>query len=481
MRSHRPERLASMAALCTALLLPGLASGQETGCAQSKPREGNRSREAEEYIEQGRQQETPREGRGYFGYALDLLKRGIEEQPDNPLHYFLAGQVSMELGDYVGADTLWDRAACLWEPYGETTDGLRMVGWSNALREAEELSSSGDALAAMHAYRNAYAIYDREPHPIFRYAAESVTQAQLAESDSVRQRYLEDAIWGFREAVAATRRSDSLSEDERWEFLGGATANLAQILAYQGRLLDAAEVFEQFLAEYPEDAQARSKLASFLAMRVDELEDSLQQVQDAAEQAELRTHIDSLKERVFNQYAGLLAMQDAGLEADEYNDMGIGLYQLERWDEAATAFRKALEQQPYRPESLELLANSLFAAERYDTLVTVAEKLAERYPYDGNSLVLLANAYREVEQPEDALEVFQRREALPFQLTGLDLRGGLASGTLENLKLEAGTPIEIEFTFYDDAGNAIGSGSLSITAPAVGDSASFSVTPPSWE
>ncbi|MGD8699770.1 MAG: CDC27 family protein, partial [Gemmatimonadales bacterium] len=342
---------------------------------------------------------------------------------------------------------------------------------------AQELSSSGDTLGALQAYRNAYAIYDREPHPAFQFASHCVTQAQLVESDSLRQVYLEEAIWGFREAAAATRRSDTLTEEERRDFAGSATANVAQILAYQDRLLEAAEVYQRYLAEYPDDAQARSRLASFLAMRISEIQSSLEHTEDPAEQETLRARIDSLGRRASSQYSALLAMEGVDLEADEYHDMGIGLYQLEQWEDAALAFRKALEQQPYRPESLELLAHALYAAERYDTVVPVAELLVERYPHDIGSLALLANAYREMERTEKALVVFERREALPLGITELDLQGGAAIGWVENLKLEPGTPIEIEFTFYDDAGNIIGSGRLSIAAPAESDRTPFRVTP----
>jgi tetratricopeptide (TPR) repeat protein len=477
MTSGRRERLALIAALCSALLLAGPALAQETQCVQHEPEEGDHAEAAEDYIAQGRKQETAREARGYFAYALDLLKRGIAEEPDNPLHYYLAGQVSVELNDHIGADSLWDRAACLWTPYAETIDGFRFIAWGNALRGAQELVSSGDTLGAIQAYRNAYAINDREPHPIFQFASHRVTQAQLVESDSLRQAYLEDAVWGFREAAAATRRSDTLSEDERRDFVGSATANVAQILAYQDRLLEAAEVYEDYLTEYPDDAQARSRLASFLAMRINELQRSVEQTEDPAMQEELRARIDSLGEMASSQYTELLAMEGVDLEADEYHDMGIGLYQLEKWEGAALAFRKALEQQPYRPESLELLAHSLYAGERYDTLVTVAEQLVDRYPHDVGSLALLANAYREMERPEEALEVFERREALPLGISELDLHGGAATGWVANLKLEPGTPIEIEFTFYDDAGNIIGGGGLSIAAPAEGDRTPFRVTP----
>lgn len=475
MSSGRTERIALAVALLTAFLSPGMAPAQETVCPQQKPQEGPLSRRAEEYIERAGKEKSSDAQRGYFDYALDLLKQGIEKEPDNPLHYLIAGQVSLQVDDYVGADTLWDRAECLWQPYAETIEGLRYVAWGSAFRGAEELSSSGDTLAAMQAYRNAYAIYDLEPHPVFRFASLCVTRTQLAESDSVQQGSLEQAIWGFREAVAASRRSGTLNEEDRREFTETATANLAQLLAYQDRWLDAVEVYEDYLAEYPEDAAPRLKIASFLTMRLNELRDSLQQV--PAEPGDLAARIDSLGARVAQVYNGLLAMEGVDLEADEYHEMGIGLYRLNQYDQAAIAFNKTLERQPYRPLSLILLAHSLYAVERYDSLVTVVKLLVDRYPYDIDNLTLLAQAYRRTQRPELALEALERREALPFQLAEIQLEGGAASGRLENIKLEPGTLIEIEFTFYDDAGSVIGTAGHSLAAPPQGETAAFRVSP----
>jgi len=473
----RLGRYPVFAALVGLVLLPGPAAAQEAACPQREPKEGSYSRSANDYMEQAREQDTPADRRGYFNFALGLLKQGIAEEPENPLYYLMAGQAYLEVDDYVGADSVWDRAECLWQPYAQRIEGLRLVAWSNAFTQAQELVSSGDSAAAMHAYRNAYAIYDEEPYPVFQVAVYNVGQAQVVEGDSLQRTYLEDAIWAFRESIAASRRSDTLSEEDREDFIWSATANLAQVLAFQGRLLDAAEVYEQFLEDHPGSAEARSSLATFLAMQFAQLQDSLQVVQDSAEQAALLAQIDSLGARVSSQYSELLGMEEAGLEADEYHQMGIGLYQLDRLAEAAIAFRKALELEPYRPESLELLAHGLYASERFDTLVAVAGQLVERYPYNLEDLLLLAHACRETDDRERALEVLQRREALPFQLVQLNLQGGAAFGQIENLKLEPGTLIEIEFGFYDDSGNVVGSGRLSMNAPAQGELAPFRVTP----
>ncbi|UCC84139.1 MAG: hypothetical protein JSW46_04190, partial [Gemmatimonadota bacterium] len=261
------------------------------------------------------------------------------------------------------------------------------------------------------------------------------------------------------------------------EFIWTSVANLAQKQAYQGELVEAAELYRLFLEDFPGDSEARSRLASLLAARVSEIGELLQRSEDEAQRETLQAEADSLRRRAMSEYNALLSADDSDRSADQHHDVGIGLYRLDLYEDAARLFGKALELEPYRPQSLKLLGNCLFLAERYDTLVVVGEKLVERYGYNVDNLALLAHGYRGVGDSERALEVLERREALPFQLTELNLGGGVASGAVENNSLEPGTTIEVEFIFYDSAGNAVGTGQLSEAAPEQGGWMWFQVAP----
>ncbi|MGD2217789.1 MAG: tetratricopeptide repeat protein [Gemmatimonadales bacterium] len=450
---------------------------EEQACEQQRPREGVYSQKAREYIERARDEEDPQDKRGYYGYALRQLREGIAAEPDNPNYYLMAGQLSVEVGDYAGADTLWDRAACLWQPYAMRIDGLRTVAWSDYIEQANELLAAGETEAAMDLYVKAYAINDREPHTIFQVASYDVQMAQMAEDDSTRQALMDEARWGFREALAATGRSESLTEEERGEFYWTASTNLAQILAFEGRLLEAAAVLEEFLEMYPDHADARSGLASYLAMHVVALRDSSELVADEAAKESLLTEATAVEERVLEQYRALLSMEGATFEADRYHQMGIGLYELGSYDEAVVAFKQALELEPYRAESLEYVCHALYQAERYDSLLVVAGQLVERYPANGDFLVLLAHAWRGNDDSQRALEVLQLRETLPFQLAPVTLEGGAIFGELRNLGLEPGTSITVAFDFYDSGGNVIGRGTLEMPAPPEQEAVPFRVAP----
>ncbi|UCC73544.1 MAG: hypothetical protein JSV86_02990 [Gemmatimonadota bacterium] len=446
-------------------------------CPQHEPRESRRTRRAESEMERARQETAQDRRSERLASALENLEEGMESEPDNPINYFLAGQAYVALEDYATADSLWDRAVCMWEPYAGEVEAFRFVAWTNAFNRAQDLVSIGDTAAAMVLFRKAYAIDDSRPYPIFQVAAYSVRQAQLAETDSALQASLEAASWGFQEALSATRRSETLTDEERREFIWTSTANLAQILAYQGQLPEAAEVYERYLEDFPGDGEARSRFASLVAARVSELEEYIQQTEDEATREILQAEADSLRQRAVSEYNVLLAADASDRSADQHHDIGIGLYRLGLYEEAAGAFGKALELEAYRPQSLGLLGHCLYVVQRFDTLVAVAEQVVERYPYNEDNLALLAQAYRGAEDSERALQVLQRREALPFQLVEVNLEGGVATGAVENRTLEPGTPIEVEFTFYDSAGNAVGTGRFSEAAPEQGGWIRFQVAP----
>lgn len=477
MGSNVRQCFTGLATLAAVLLSSGLTMAQEEGstCPQHRPSEGRYSAKAQEYVERARDEKDPQDRQGFYNFAIRQLKEGIEAEPENPRYYMMAGQIWLDVGDYVAADSLWVRASCLWEPYATTIDGLRRVAWSEAIEQANKLLNGGDETAAAEWYKKAFAIYDREPHPIFQVANYYVQTAQTTEDDSLAQAYLHEAASAFRESLAATDRSETLSEEERREFDWAASTNLGQILAFQGKLLESAKVYGSYLEEYTDDVEARARLASSLARRVVQLRDSAAAMQDSAESADLLSEAESLVPEVRDVYDHLLGMGDADLEPDRYEEMGIGLHELGSYELAAMAFSRALAQEPYRAESLEYLAHALYQAERYDSLLVVAQKLVDRYPNNVDFLALLAHAYRGTEQPEKALEVLEGREALPFHLSSVALRGGAVFGQVENVKLEPGTPIRVDFTFYDGAGNAVGTARLEVNAPAPEESSSFRV------
>jgi hypothetical protein len=159
------QRLPIIVAMMGFFVLPGPSPAQEEqACEQHRPREGTYSAKARDYVDRAREEENPQDKRGYYAFALRQLQEGMEADPDNPNYILMAGQISLELDDYVAADTLWERAACMWEPYVLRINGLRTVAWSDLIERANEFLSAGETAVAMDLYSEAYTINDREPH-----------------------------------------------------------------------------------------------------------------------------------------------------------------------------------------------------------------------------------------------------------------------------------------------------------------------------
>lgn len=429
---------------------PQLASAQE--CQGQRPGGGMWASSGELYIDRAQKNPNPQDKRDLYQQAVDVLTEGFSEQPGNPRNYLLAGEAYVGMDDYASADSVWTIAEEMWSCYSARLDTLRFNAWARAFNRGVQYSQSGDAEQAIEAYEKAYAIYKEQPQPLLQIGNYHAQQAQMAESDSARSAHQDRAIEAFQGALEAIGESERLSDENRTEYGRAATFNLAQLLALQDRHREAAQAYEDFLEDEPDNITAKSNLAVVLTL--------------AADGAEDESVADSLRGVAMDYYEELLAVED--LTAEQYHNIGTGLQRLDATELAIQAFRQALDLEPYRANSQEQLAISLFSLERYDTLATMAETLVERYPANMNNLAMLANAYRELERREDALAILEQREALPFELLSLELIETDAAysiaGHLNNRTLEPGTPIRVEFELRDETGEVAGTATLEMQA-----------------
>jgi tetratricopeptide (TPR) repeat protein len=272
--------------------------------------------------------------------------------------------------------------------------------------------------------------------------------------------------------------SDRLRDSEKQEYSRAATFNLAQMLAFQDRFKEAAEAYEAFLRDDPENIDALTNAAVVLTRAAQQLSAEAEGLEEGAQKTALLEEADALREKAKEHYAKLTARDD--LTADEYHNVGLGLNTIGMSEAAASAFTKALDVQPYRPGSLAQLAFAMFSLQNYDSLRIVATKLVERYPLSKNNLALLANAYRELEQPQKALEVLEKHEVLPVEIEDLSIAQEegtyTLTGYIHNISMEPGAELEVQFDFYGDDGDVVVSETARITLPAQETEAEFTVT-----
>ncbi|MGD8699506.1 MAG: hypothetical protein PVJ43_09460 [Gemmatimonadales bacterium] len=457
--------------------LPTVAVAQD--CVGEKPRGGMYATSAELYLDRARTATKPEDKADLYRQAVDVLRDGFERQPDNPRNYELAGQALVGLRDYVAADSAYTKAVEMWSCYSGRIDTLRYNAWVPVFNQAVGHAQRGDLEQALTGYQNAWTIYKELPQSMLQIGTLYAQQALTAQTDAEREELQEKAIEAYTIAAGVlAERPARLSEAQQQEFGRAASFNLAQLLAFEERFEEAAQAYTDFLAQEPENVDAMTNAAVVLTRGARQATAQAGELEDGPEKEALLAKADSLSSIADAYYDELVARDD--LAATDYHNIGLGLVQIGAYDDATLAFGKALDLEPYRMNSLEQLARVFFSAQSYDTLTVIAKLLVERYPLSLDNLALLANAYRETEDVDNALATLEQREALPCEVTDLDLEWEegtyTLSGYLLNLNMDPDTPVELQFDFYDDAGELVGSESITVVAPAQQADVEFELT-----
>ncbi len=476
----RIRRLALAVAVAGLLVTTtGTPASAQKECQGSKPRGGRWATSAELYLQKARNPTSAKDRRVRYKQALDVAVEGWAKQPKNPRNYEMAGVAYTGLGDYAGADSAFRKAVELWSCYEAHIDTLRYNAWVQAFNAGVRYSESGDMEKAVQSYRNAWTVYKKMPQPMLQIGSLYARKAQEAETEEEQKAAQDEAIAAFRKALDVLEQgSERLTDEQRLEFTRAASFNLAQLLALQGRYEEAAKAYERFLTIEPENVDATNNVAVVLVRAAQQLADSAAELEEGPERDAALAKADSLQSAADAYFSRLLARDD--LDAQDYHNVGLGLMTIGRYDEAAEAFNKALELEPFRVKSLEQLGRAYLWAEKWDTLAAVSKTLVERYPLSLDNLALLANAYRELGQVNEALEVLKRREALEVELLNLDFKAEegkfSVTGEIHNIKAQPGSALALVFDFYDDSGEVVATKDVSLTVPGPDETTEFTVS-----
>lgn len=376
--------------------------------------------------------------------ALELALEGIEADPPNPIHYYLAGAAYARLGRTVAADSMFVEAERIYPAYELDIEPEREQAWAEAFNEGIEAFGTDDIDGALEAWRRAAAVYDLQPD----------AHRNLAVVLSGEGRY-DEAADIYQEALAGLGRRPAtrlLTEEEvaeRGDLVLEIEGNLAQLLLFSGRFPEAEPLLREQLGRRPDDMDLRRDLARALTgMGRD------------AEATEL--------------YISLLS---AGvLDPTEIFNVGVALFRSGDFAEAGTAFRRLTELQPDSRDAWFNYANSLFAAEAWGPLAAAGDRLIELDPLSENAGLIRARAYFEMGDEEAARAGLEQTELLPAYVEGLRLRPMGPETRLEGriVGREAGpaTELRLRFTFYGDEGLAVEE-FLAMPMPSAGEIEEF--------
>lgn len=385
--------------------------------------------------------------RGRVRRALELAQEGVVSDPQNPIHYFLAGLAHVRLDQHEAADRMLDRAETIYPAYELDIEPEREAAWTRAFNAGTSAYNEGDTESAIEAWRRAIAIYDLRPDAHRNLASVLSAEGRYEEAIQVHRAALE----GLEERPA-TRVLEPEEVEARREARAQTERRLVQLLLFRGRYADAVPLLRRRLQRDSTDVRARADLARAL---------------DGMGRSEEATEI----------YTGLLS--EEGLESTELLNLGVALFRAGQHDQASRAFERLTGILPHSRDAWFNFANALFAAEKWEALARIGDRLVELDPLGENTALIVARARLESGDEEGAHRDVQRSDTLPVHLEQLQMQPTRGETTVRGQvvgnRADPGTPIRLRFVFHDEDG-AIGSESVTVSAPPEDETADFEVS-----
>ncbi len=180
-----------------------------------------------------------------------------------------------------------------------------------------------------------------------------------------------------------------------------------------GKFADAAKAFSKELELKPDAAEAYNNLAEAYARQRNwgEVIETYKKLLEHKPEAETHFKIGQTYEQLHNLPKAIEAYQKAtALNADyaeAYEALGFAHYTLQQWELAAKDFEK-LTNLKSSGDAYYYLGGAYFDLERYSDAVTAYRKALDNKPDDVETLINLGRSYINTHQPEAAVEAFNQ-------------------------------------------------------------------------
>ena len=404
-----------------------------------RPRENAQTRAAEDALEAAAQAATPEEGQSQYQAALAAVNEAIAADSTNPLPHLLAGQAYMGLERMQEAAAALDRAEELRPIYQLETESIREQAWIAQYQRAQPLMNAGDYTTAAEILEGANAMYDQRPE-IMIVLGQIYTQEREPDRALAHLRAAQELI-ATRSSEVDSAMAASWAEQAR----DNIPVTIAQALIVAERFEEAASSLRGLLENDPDNLTYVQNLATVYAR---------------SDRPDSATAV----------YSRLL--ERPGLAPEIYYQIGLGFYNMDRFMRAADVFERGAMLAPKDRDSLEMWARCIQLA-HLDTgdeqppaaelqeLIRAAERWITLDPNSRTGYLILAQTVNKIGDEARTQELIQHIEALEVGVLELMLQrlpegGATVSGSLENIEVDPGTSVTLVFTFYDRAGNALG-------------------------
>jgi tetratricopeptide (TPR) repeat protein len=225
-----------------------------------------------------------------------------------------------------------------------------------------------------------------------------------------------------------------------------------QVLADAGRFEEAIQTYRQVAAEDPSNISVQQDIAAILM--------TMGREQEAVAE-----------------YERLLNLP--GLTNTDYYRIGVGFYNTEDYSRAAQAFERAAQASARDRDAIEMWTRSLALDSAYAAVPEAAERWIELDPSSQMALSVYAQSVNRTGDAQRAAEIMRRVESLIVTVDDLEMRRGgnsaVVNGSVANRSLQAGDRVTLTFTFYNTAGQPLGTATHQATVQGMNEKLNFAV------
>ena len=399
-----------------------------------RPRDTENTRAAERHLDAADAAASPAEALPRYQQALESAQAAIAEDPRNPQAHRLAAFAALGVNDYQAAAQHFDRAQELRPIYELELAPVREQAYIDLYQESSPFLQGGEYMRAAEFLEDANAIYPERPEAL-------VTLAQIY----AQERQHDLAIERIDQAIAffESDRVDEVDAETAaaWrEQAADMPLMRAQVLADAGRFEEAVGTYRAIAQADPSNITVTQDLAAILMQMGNESE-------------------------AVAVYESLLTRPN--LTSQDFYRIGVGFYQAEDYERAAGAFGRSAQASRMDRDAIEMWARSLQLDSAYAAVPPVAQRWVELDPASQIAITIWAQAVNASGNAAQAGEIIRRVDQLPITVNDLQMRrfdgGAQVSGSVTNQSLQQGARVTLNFTFYGNSGNRLGTATQQVT------------------
>jgi tetratricopeptide (TPR) repeat protein len=404
------------------------------------------------YLKSGMENAIPDNQRRSYESGEKVLGEAITQngQDKNPAAWYFLGRIYLQQGDIIGADTALSRAAQMAPACEKEINAYRQNAWVALIKGGNTFEEQKNLDSALVLYRQAGMMLHTSAIPYYQAANVFNTQKQT-----------DSAAMYFGKAVAAAANATDTTEVN---IRNRSAFNQGALLLNSQKYPESVKAFEQYLQWVPNDNEAKRGLAG-----------AYRGAGDVAKAQALEQQVVAA-----GGMAGAAAGgAGAGAGSQDLMNIGVNFYNEKKYADAATAFEKVVQAEPYNRDALFNLTNTYLALKDGPKLLATAQKLAELEPLNENVLKLVGEGYKQSKQVNEAVSTAEKVLALPIDLkvnefaptaSGASLA---ATATGRAAQTAAGKPIPpkpvtLTFEFLNASGGVVGSQDVQVPALQAG-------------